>query len=829
MRRSVWLLVGLIVGWMANLSWAQSEPSTLRLTVARATAGGIHVYAPEKWGLLHINVTNSGSEPRDVTVATYFDTEPTLQYGRRLWVPALSTLHTTQPVLVPKIESDSERTLGYHSLVFDAQSSNEVLIKEEHSSLINDGAILINRSPLLTGFIGDGLGSANDQAKEPYELVVACRLARLLDRRVGTASLEGLPYDEQSLEAISNLVIVGDRLLEDAAAIAAIRRWMFGGGRVWVMLDRVDPRVLELLLGDEASCQIIDRVGLNSVQIDTSTDAKQQPMNAPVEYETPIDLLRVSVSNVEVRAKVNGWPAAFSTSYGHGSLLVTTLGARAWMTPRKIPLKPIEQSSPFEPLIEATHVTSDFFLIRNPEFVPPEMLASEVTDYIGYSIPGRGIVFGFLCGFVVAIGVVGGLLWRADRLERLGWIVPLLGLVCGASLIAIGHFNRHEISAMAATLQVVQRLPGTDDTVTHGLIGTYHPEGSQSQFAATQGGRLVPHMAGMQGITRRMMWTDLGKWHWENVPQNAGQVMVPFSQSTTLSKPIEVIATLGPEGVVGKVHGELAGMSDPVLVTRAERIGINLKSDGEFMASTANVFGPDQFLDAQLLDDEQARRRQVFKKLLSNPQRRDFPSQPFFMVWTPAWNTGLGLSDEYQTQGSALCIFPLRLERPAKGQEFVIPPPLLPFRMVSRPDGRPSSQIYDSRRSEWRESAAYSTAWLRFQAPVEVLPTTILRGRVAIQVSGPIGKLELLGLRDDKAFSIDTLIDPVGTVTFEINDLDALKLDEQGRLRLGLNVGDLNRPELTRPSDPDSKPNYWRIDSLSLTLWGQAIEPSSKE
>ncbi len=820
MRQAVWLV--LLSGLMATELRAQSEPSTLNLNVARATSGGIHVYAPEKWALLHINVTNTSPEPREVTVATYFDVEPTLQFGRKVWVPGRSVLHTTQPVLVPKVSPKDGASLNYHSLVFDSNAGSEVLMRDEHSGLINDGAVLINHSPLLTGFIDSGSTANTATEREPYELLIATRLARQLDRRVGTVSVEGLPYDEQSLEAISNLVIVGDRLLGDVAAVAAIRRWMFGGGRVWLMLDRTDPRVLEMLLGDEANCHVIDRVELNSVRIDLDSDVRQQKINQTIEHETPVELARVTASGFDIRASVDGWPAALARTYGHGSLVVTTLGPRGWMTLRTKALPPGQPTSAYEMLPETNGALGDFMLIRNPEFVSTNLLTDEVVSYIGYSIPSRGLIFGFLGGFVVAIGAVGLWLKRIDRIERLLWVVPILGALFGSSLIGIGFTNRHEIAPTSATVQVVQTVSGTDDVVLQGALATYHPEGSNAQFSATQGGRLMPSMKGLQGTTRRMIWTDMGQWHWENVPQTAGQVVVPFSQSVAQPQPVDVRMTLNQQGLVGHVFNAPAGLSDPAIVTRSGRIGVSLKSDGSITATNDQVFGRDQYIAANLLDDEQGRRREVLKNLLTNPQRRDFPDKPQLMAWTPAWDTGIKLSDEYRSRGSALCIFPLHLERPASGQEYVIPTPLLPYRMVARPDGRPSSQIFDVRRYEWRESASYSNIWLQFQIPTELLPSVMQRGIVTLQVSGPIGKLELLGLSSDKSVSVGTLIDPIGTVNFEVSDRSVLQPDDRGHLRLGLNIGDQSRPELTQPSDPDAKPNYWRVESLSLTLWGQA-------
>ncbi len=819
---------------MSEVAFAQTaaEPATLKIDVARASPGGVHIYAPEKWGLLHVNVTNAGEQPRHVLVATYFDVEPTLQYARRLRVPANTALHASVPVLIPKVDAKDGRQLNYHSLIFDVDGPREVLMKSDSGALLQDGALLVNFDRRISGFIDDPDAESENSGTEAYELLVACRIAQHLDRRVGKASSEGLPFDEQSLDALTNLVITGNRLLKDEAGLAAIRRWMFNGGRVWLMADSTDPRVCELLLGDEASLHVVDRAELNSVRVDLEVDPSLKISKAPaqtIEHEVPVNLLRVIASGFEVRARVNGWPAALSRPFGHGSLLITTLGPRGWMTPRKSDptatgsKKPNpETTSRFEIITETNSIIHDFIVIRPEELISADVLAAATGDFIGYSIPSRGLIFGILLSFVGAIGVAGVWLWKRQRLERLGWIVPVLGVTSAALLIGIGRSNRNEISATAATIQVLQGIPGSDDSVVQGLLATYHPDGAQTAFKGDAGGRLVPKMTGLSGTTRRMVWTDMGQWHWENVPQPSGQVTVPFTASSQSGEPTEVRATLGPNGLSGRISQLPNGFADPVLVTRVGRIGMNLKPNGDFVATTADVFGRDQYLAAQLLNDEQSRRRQILQKLLQHPLRRDYPAQPVVMGWTGTRETGIAAGDEFKTVGSALNILPLKLERPANGSEFVIPSPLLPYRSTYRPDGKPSSQVFDHRTNEWRDSAIFSTVWLRFQIPPELLPITPQRAEVSIQVSGPVGKLELLGMKGDRVSSLDTQMDPVGTVTLEVTDRSMLAVAEDGALKLGLNIGDKSRPELTQSGGADGKANYWRIDGLGLTLWGKA-------
>ena len=88
-------------------------------------------------------------------------------------------------------------------------------------------------------------------------------------------------------------------------------------------------------------------------------------------------------------------------------------------------------------------------------------------------------------------------------------------------------------------------------------------------------------------------------------------------------------------------------------------------------------------------------------------------------------------------------------------------------------------------------------------------------------------------------------MDPVGTFSIEISDGEAFGVDSEGRLALGVNAGDPDRPELTghasqsKPGDgqnkastqleSNSKVNYWRIESLALQLWAEATDPILKE
>src|SRR5258708_16808011 len=127
----------------------------------------------------------------------------------------------------------------------------------------------------------------------------------------------------------------------------------------------------------------------------------------------------------------------------------------------------------------------------------------------------------------------------------------------------------------------------------------------------------MPDMTGLEGTTRRMIWTDLDAWHWENLTLGGGQRSGFFEQSGTQSVRVEARATPDRDGLSGRISlPGAAGLGDAVLATRFGRIGVAIQANGEFRASADDVFAADQFVGAGLLEDEQDRRRETYRHVL---------------------------------------------------------------------------------------------------------------------------------------------------------------------------------------------------------------------
>jgi hypothetical protein len=831
--------------WIAAGLWcqasAQSRPGEApqlkyEVHAISAEAGGLYVYAPEQWGMLRIQLTNPQDHPAEVMCITYFGQDSDLQFGRRAWVPPQSRLMTWHPVLLPPAASAEDSGVLYHTQVSPLGGPADALIRHDSGKAELSSTLRAVTSPSITGIVEGPATEVphHNQHVSPFDLVMTARLEHGLSRQVSHVHDQFLPPVTEGLDALDTLVIATDQGRTDAAGLAAIRRWLYGGGNLWVMLDRVDPAWLEMLLGDEFDCQVVDRVGLTS--IDLTSGAGSYSMDSHhADYELPVDLVRVVVDDSSVVVRANGWPAAVRRQCGEGQLLVTTLGADAWAhprTPRDFPPPGGRQVqtnyAPNPPLFE---LIPELFSGRRPPLLSAAALEPRLREYVGYEIPSQGVVVGVLAAF--CLGVAAGGLWlsKTGRLEWLGLLAPTLALAAGGVLAGIGSAQRGSVPPVTAILQFVRPIPGTDDVQMTGAAGIYATSSGTAELSGVLGGRLVPDMSGMEGTTRRMVWDDLGRWRWEFVPRSPGLRTAVFATAAPSRSRVEVRSRFDERGLVGQVLLPPAlRPEDAIVATRNGRIGVDINPDGTFRADTSSVLTPEQFLGADLFGDEQHRRQQVLAELLADPATTGFPTEPTLLFWTAPWDDGFQFDPASHRTGSALVAMPLKLERPAAGTEMIIPAPMLTYREGIGPDGLNPAGLFNNRRLIWEEKSSPSSTWILIQVPQKLLPLAPSRARLTIRVSGPVGRLEIAGFRDGAVSDVQTWVDPVGTLTTNIEDPHFLELSANGTLALRVSGGDPDRPELTSSSpDGTGTVSYWRIESLDVELQGTIAGPAASQ
>jgi hypothetical protein len=857
----------------ANVPAGNVPGGSVRYSVVPAGPGGLYVYVPGQWGMVNVNVANPSKEPAELRCATYFEREPSLQFGRKIWLPPESRMKVSHPIYVP--DGYSEPTINYRSIV----ENSGKLVREDTSQVLHSGSFFTMLKRPITGLIEDLERETEDPKNPPYDLVVACRVKAGNTRQIANLQDDFLPPDEESYRPIDQLIISSSRVLNDQAGLSAIREWVGGGGRLWLMIDSVDPELLSAFFGDDWKGQYVDRTYLAEVKIEPTIPTLSNPSEL-IRYDEPIPFVRVvTTPQEEVWYTVNGWPAAFWKTYGAGRVLVTTLSPKGWMglnastsaaaerarqeniqaarfgqeglPPLKeepaAPAPPPEPPQPagrpgamnpaaasnnpaetslFVPNEPMMRLASEFMGARPPEASVESLVAEQAGDYIGYKIPARDRVLGVLFGFVAALALAAIALWRTNRLQHLGWFVPLLALLAGGSLVWLGNQSRTSSPSALSVVQLINGIPGSHDYQSNGFGAVYSPDGKETELGSTQGGRVMLNMDGGSLANRRMEWTDLGKWSWVNLPQPPGQRAMTMTRSGTTRKPFIADATFGPEGLTGQLQlGDAQGVSDAVISTTWGRIGVRLSPDGTFVAAADDVLTSNQYLASQFLSDEQARRQKTLKKVLESVDSvaRKVPVQIF--AWSEPWVDGLVLDPQRTVKGSALVQMPLSITRPAPGVDYLIPSPMLPFRNQrgAGPDGLTSSPIWNFVKNEGADRDLPGTAWFVFEPPASLLPFEAVSARLRVDVSGPMGKLEIAGWKNGELKVLKEWIDPVGQMELLIDDPEVLKVSDGGVL-LRVSAGDPARPELTqRKEDGKVIKSTWKIESLKIDLKARSL------
>jgi hypothetical protein len=827
-----------VLAWCGSPSEAQTSEEAAQVSFHVGAAAGIRRLRPETWGLVAVNVVNQGDRPAEVLATLYFVEDPNLQYARRLWVPARSKRHSWCPVLPPpSLPPKSSRgrevpgSAEVRSLLFDLSGAREAVVRRRSERVLESGPVPIHHCRVVTAVVSDrGAEEEADTTDEAvFEMVAAAKVAAGHSDIYVDLFEDFLPPVLESLDGLDQLVLASDRLALDPAALVAIRRWLIGGGHLWIMLDQVDPATVELLLGDAAKLRVVDRVGLTEVLFDDASPGANRLHAEGRQFEQPVDLVRVVAKDVQVARRVNGWPVSFWQDVGRGEVLFTTLGPRAWIRPRAAGDTESGRrlvASRYVATTQLLGLAGRFFQPRERPAVEPQGLEPYLAEQIGYSVAARESVAGVLGGFCLLLLGSGAWLARKKRLERMAWVVPLASASAAGVLVMMGGFARHTVPPTVAVAQLAEVDPLADDVHLTGLVALYKQEPSGGRLGARAGGIFSPDMTGLEGATRRMVRTDLDAWHWEHLVLPAGVRTAPFTYAASAERRVEARAAFGPRGLSGTLTcGPFEELADAVIALPPRGcLAPRLDDEGGFRAGTGDVLAPGQFVTGALLTDEQRRRQKVYEQTLSPAVRGKYTDRPRLFAWAPPLDAHFRFPEDVRQVGSALVAVPLEIERTPPGVEVFLPSPFLDFRSVGLLERKPSAAFSNSVR-EWLELRIPSTVCLRFQIPREVLPIALKRASLTVRVNAPSRKMDVLGFRGHQPVTVATRTGPVGSFNFHVTESELLELDERGGLLLGIGID--REAAAGREREPVfATGSAWKIEAVELDVAGTTLPPS---
>lgn len=798
---------------------AQSaEPARPQLSMADGEAG-ILQYLPGTWGMVSVAGYNPTNKPAELLVVTYFDGHPHLQFGRRFWLPPQSQRKAWYPVLPPAHVPEDQKRFDVTTLVMQPDQTQDAVIKSGGGDMLRTGLLPLTREGPVTAMI-----APEEQVDSTHQAVAAMRQSREL--RIAVPNFrDPLPPMVQMLDGLDQLVISGDTLCDDTAALLAVRRWLHDGGRLWIMLNQVQPSTVARLLGTEFRVSIVDHVDLTHVEIVTTRETAIPRPPTARDFDEPVEMVRVLGPEIEPVHTVNGWPASFWQPAGRGHVLFTTLEARAWTRDRRPDdPKPKHGGPPFYKvaLEELQMLGAELLEPRRAPAIDPADFDRFVSSQIGYRIIGREtvlLVLGLFCLLLVFIGLG---LAAVGRLPLLGWIGPGLAIVAAVALTVLGQQNRSSVEPTLAIGQFIETAEGVDDLRLRGLLATYHQHETDAPMGADEAALFVPDRRGREGSIARMIWTDMNRWAWHHVSLPSGVREASLSYAAELSKPIAAQLGFGPEGATGRLEpGPMQGAADAiVLAPAAPGLGLQLAEDGTIRGGIDDVLSEGQYVAGTMLDDRQQRRQAMLRAAL-NDDDPPYPDRPTVLFWAEPLDIGLVFDPALRRVGSSLVAVPLVIEPPTPGTVMAIPSTFIPYRSVPLPGQPGGSTLYDNARHRWIGPVTDpSQTHLRFRLPRELMPLRISNAELSVAINAPSRKMEIVAVREGEIVPLFEQQSPVGTLRFRIDDPELLQLDEQQGLVLGIHVG--------KAADEDSisiTQVGWKIDDVRLNVRAEKLAP----
>ncbi len=807
------LLIGIV---LASHSVQATEPTAPIRFRQLGVPAGLYQYVSGAWGVVGVEIINAEDQPVEVLAACAFSPDPDIQFARRVGIPPRTKRRTWIPVQLPHVPSNRE-SIPCYGLLIDDRSGREVVLRREQEGVQHTELLRVNHDRPLSGFFVDETKEFRwGEVDYAYEAAIAYRTSRGFQRRMIPIQVRDLPPLPELLDGLDQIVLWNDRFASDAAILGPLRKWLHNGGELWVMLDRVDPVNVEKLLGQSFACQLVDRVELHEVTIQDAREGVSAM--STVVYEQPVSFVRVLVDDLHVTHTVDGWPAAFEGSVGRGRVLVTALDARAWIEEPRM-ARPSWDATRMSDYWPNEHLQSLNLLVndRSP-LGEPSIFRDYLSEKIGYRIASRSSVstlLGLFCGALLLAGV--GLAWRR-RLEHFAWIAPLLAAAATIPLAALGLQAQRAVPSTVGQAQLLEVSDGADQVLASGLLAFYDPAMNVPVCGVMRGGVFHPDEDAVVGTMRRMVWSDLDRWRWDNLRPTAGLWMADFQWSDELDQRLAVQGTFSQRGLVAAWVDEPLPLTDMVIVLPGTPCLAVRVDNADLVAGPADVLPPGRYVAGQWLSDEQRRRQAALEKLLSSDSvGGQLVPRPLLLGWSDPLEMDFQFPASARPVGAALWAIPLNIRPARSGASVVIPSPFIGLRVTSMAEGHEASPLYDHHRGQWISSRVRSELWLHFQIPTAVLPMEPDRGRLTLHVTAPDRTLEIRRMQDLQIHRIDSIQNPIGVINVPLSGDSLPPLDDRGRLTIGLAVSGIQDQTGTVAEQ------VWKIERVQLEVAGTTM------
>ena len=809
-------LVLVVAAGLAAFTWASARADDAAFEInwlpgSIALRGVTHV-RPNTWCIAGSKVYNPTDQDVELLLAVSFMSSPHVQFTRRVWVPAKSKRSIQVPLRTPPFAADKAIEVKV-----DLLGDNDMRFGGDR------GLFRVDRVRPATAVLADTDDSFSQQCG------TAMRLAGRLPRAKPSIREPDLPPVFIGYQGLDSLQIARDKLDPDPAQLVALRQWLLSGGRLWIMAEQVDPRFIEKLLGDEWTCQVVDYVELNHISITGGTRG-----GAESEFELPVRMARMFATGWQVVHQVRGWPASFHKRVGLGSVLVTTVGPRAWyqlvvppepapgdQTPRRDYLE-----SAREPLRELAKLFNVSF---EPPPLPQESMGQLARSQIGYQTLSRTPVAVAFVLFVVGLLICALTLVRAGSLEHSAWIGALLAVGASVSLLVSMRIMQTPIPLTISEANVIRVIPQAGYAVVDGSLAVYSPHGGKGPLQGVKGGAIFPDLQTQRNELVRVQTDDLGRWVWDGVVLPTRAFLNAATRHIVrLEQPASVQLTFDDKGALATViGGELAPLEDAVvaMANGFYALAMTPGRDGAVRFGEKQRLAAGQYIGGKTMSSAQLRRQRMYQDMFEPVvYERDGRSvrqllpvpQPVLAAWCKSLDLGYRLPQKHATKKTSLMILPIELLDVPAGTQVTVPSGFMGYSLDSGPSGEGNKTVFDPGRRQWIPVNASTVVVLRFGLPKQVLPLDITGGTWTVDIDAPGRSVHAYYFADNQRVQMP--VTGQGRVQAHLDmHADSISHDDDGNLYLALEIGEASGGTAT-----------WQIKDVQLQLRGQVMSANAR-
>ncbi len=821
----------LVIASIACCQEPAEETSGAGSVVVGVTPAGVQRFSRGGWSSMAVNGVNKTDQDSDEIVSVYLGDEAGLQFSKRFWVPAGAKRKTWLPILIPADIPQTATTVYASTMRLKESASGESFTENSVGMSVSQRSLLLAEREINTGVITNsslpGRAAEEMAAKQfLFDLIHAGRDSigkAPLDLGLVDLRANFLPPTPHALQELDQVVIAGDRISLDTAGLAQLRAWLHQGGRIWIMLDRVDPSFVRNLLGDDVTYSVVDRVEWNEFTIDSEATLSEGARSETWESEKPVEMLRVLANVDEVTASIDGWPAMFWQSVGRGEVVCTTLAGRGWLDPRDTPTNAYYR------------LAQRFFRPTEPATSHDEALVPILDDKIGYRIPSRALA-GAVLGINAVLILVAGCWWaRKRRLERLAILIPVSTIASTAILIFVGNRQVSAVPSTAATGQIIRVADGVGEAHVSNLSAVYAQDDGELELVSSYRTITMPKQQQGLGQLQRVRWEDDGKSRWYGLQQPPGAIRYFQSEAVVpLQQPMVVRGTFDAEGFRGTIFGiEGKPCEDGLIISgpapcTAVSFSDNADAAGHRVrGSQADLMAAGQYIPGALLSENQQLRQDFLRRVLADASQSPFSFRPTLLVWTDPIDLGVDIDSRFTQHGTSLAAIPIEIEHPGEG-DFQIPATFVQVDTFASQRGR--SMVFNPRSGKWLPQLTKGAdVELVCRFPRSLMPLTLKSIDVYIKINAPGRFLVVKAMIDGTPTEVFRQADPTDLIRATIDQPAALQLNQQGGLWLQVSVSD-SKQETDGEEQEDKKKikTTWQIDRLYVDAIGTQPSTSSE-